>query len=175
MVQKYIRGAQLIFIGKVISSDEQGYKLQVMDVFKGNIKPDTILTGTNENYCSSTPNEGIWILYGGFKNNEIIFHIAECGISRSLNDLSIVPPVPAPLHLIDSDEIENYYKEQQHERLPILLKNWINEYALLNAYRNSVQQEKLVKSNSKDYLSYIAIGVSILALGIALFKKKGAV
>lgn len=114
------------------------------------------------------PSVGLGIFYAQL-NKDGTLDISECSISRNLNFLSKNDPrivvestIGKP---VDLDEVKA-------ARQPLLLKNWMNEYALLNAYRNNHQKEEEPQTTNSDYLSYLAVALSLVAILMAFFKKQ---
>ncbi|GAA4314496.1 hypothetical protein GCM10023183_34710 [Nibribacter koreensis] len=163
-VKKNINRTEFIFLGEVIRSNEKTFTLKVIDAFKGDIKADSILTGDSQRSgCLIIPNEGFWIIYANSVEGKLI-EISLCGISRELTGLTTSTP---PLVLEKASNASIDYEEYQNLHQITLVKNWVNEYALLTAYRNR-QQKKVQPVSSKDYLAYLAIGLSAMAIVLSV-------
>lgn len=102
-----------VFIAHVyeISPDKHNIKVEIKEVFKGDLPAGLKLTFQNNYSCE--PFIGIlgdWILYGNVKNNEFI--VNDCGVSRSLihpeqsRFFKPSPPPPPPSTLKDSISVK---------------------------------------------------------------------
>lgn|SRR5690554_452956 len=92
---------ELIFIGELIKSNEDGsYEFKIIEFFKGK-QPDSTVMGKYQTSCSAFPDmtERIWLVYANPDENGII-DINSCGLSRSfeapflMNEKATVPPPP---------------------------------------------------------------------------------
>ncbi|MFC6997598.1 hypothetical protein [Rufibacter roseus] len=189
VVQDYIEKSHSIFIGEVIGKKEEFLVVKVVDVFKGNPK-DTILF--EPDFISGISDRkleqweiGIRIFYIKEILNNVYVELlinSSCGMSRDLSSLypGVIPPDLPPPPLPSSNEKDKKrYKDYQNEyiidlqnRKIQLVKNWINEYALLNAYRNNHLSSEPAEPDNKNYLSYLALALSIIAVFIAFFRKQ---
>ncbi|MBB6610946.1 hypothetical protein H7F15_07855 [Pontibacter sp. Tf4] len=170
-VQKHLGKADLIFIGEVISSEGDQFAMKALDIFKGEIKGDTVY-GEMTNTCTYAPEDGLWIVYAAVGGNGKI-ELDMCSLTRSLTGLGANPPPPPPMpgENISEEEQEERAKAHYPKTLPLHLKNWINEYALLVGYRNSIAEPE-PEVDQKNYINYAALLISLLALIITLLKKK---
>ncbi|GAB3829611.1 hypothetical protein [Pontibacter rugosus] len=184
-VQREIRKSEVIFLGEVIASDGFNYSMRVIDVFKGDIASDTIHS-TYRDKCYLPPSEGVWIVYSKYDDTEQGALLRDMSsLSRSVthplsNNLPYVLPPPSPSIRSDSaamvkykEEQERFIKNQEMEMLPVFLKNWMSEYAMLTAYKSSNSSHLTAQSTDKEFdiTSYIALGLAITALAIVLLKK----
>lgn len=170
-VYQILGGSSFVFIGDVISHNDSTYTIKVLDVIKGEAETDT-LTGYNHlsNSCSKYVTKGMWVIYTRLDDSGRIPVIDGCSISRSLSnpEFSFVPPLPGK-HL-DSLQLEELTETQKQEQLPLHLTSWMNEYAILAAYKNKSQVSEKGES-SISVLTYVAIGLALIALLVALLKK----
>ncbi|PRY05335.1 hypothetical protein CLV24_13015 [Pontibacter ummariensis] len=171
-VYKNIKESSLVFVGDVISLSDSTYTVKVLDVIKGEAGAAT-LVGYNypTSSCSKSVTEGMWIIYTSLNENGYIPEIDGCSISRNLSnpEFSYVPPLPSE-HL-DSLQIEELVETQEQEQLPLHLKSWMNEYAILTAYRNQTKASETEEESGNNQLTYVALGVALIALLVALLKK----
>ncbi|ARS34109.1 hypothetical protein CA264_00885 [Pontibacter actiniarum] len=122
-----------------------------------------------------TVTKGLWIIYTGLDKQGRIPEIPACGLvlSRSLtepeNQFIIIPPLPS--EHFDSVASEAVYKAQEREQLLLHMKNWMNEYALLTAYRDQAKALEPTEEYGSDTLANVALGLALLALLVALLKK----
>ncbi|WP_207435572.1 hypothetical protein [Sabulibacter ruber] len=170
VVQRELSFYPIVFIGEVLfpSSYEGKYSVRVVDSFKGEAKVDAIMSISTSGGCSMKPSAGLGIFYAQL-NKDGTLDISECSISRNLNFLSKNDPrivvestIGKP---VDLDEVKA-------ARQPLLLKNWMNEYILLNAYRNNHLKAEEPQTNNPDYLSYLAVALSLMAVLVAFFRKQ---
>ncbi len=89
-VKKTIKSADVIFIGKLVSSTEDYYQFKVFETFKGTIKNGEIIEGYYPTSCSGRPYhklKGFWVFYGYYEkmDDEKILNYSSCGPTRSLN------------------------------------------------------------------------------------------
>ncbi|HEY4651631.1 MAG TPA: hypothetical protein VIG72_09460 [Pontibacter sp.] len=170
-VYKNIETSGLVFIGDVISHNDSTYSIKVLDLIKGEAGTDT-LSGYNypTSSCSKSVTEGLWIIYTSLDESGRIPEIDGCSISRNLSnpEFSYVPPLPGK-HL-DSLQLEELKETQAQEQLPLHLKSWMNEYAILAAYRNQANDSEKEESGNKT-LTYVALGLAVIALLLGLLKK----
>ncbi|WP_347158289.1 hypothetical protein [Pontibacter chitinilyticus] len=188
IVQEEIRKNELIFLGEVLTSDGFNYSMRVIDVFKGEILSDTVY-GSYKHKCYLPPTEGIWVVYSKFEKTEKGLRLLDMSsLSRSLSHplSNNIPFLPNPSELIAARATMNdsAYKqvvkvmfeeveaEEERKMLPVFLKNWMNEYAMLTANRRvySSRPESLA-DKAHNITSYVALGVALIALVIALLKK----
>ncbi len=147
--------------------DKDSYSVFVLDAFKGNIKVYDSLIIQVENSCWIRFDLGIGIFYADLDKNGTL-NVSECSISRNLDFLSTEKP------LVLKNAMGKPAKEEEElKRRTLLLKNWMNEYALLNAYRNSHQKVEEPQTSKSDYLSYLAVALSVVAVLVAFFRKLG--
>ncbi|MER2995915.1 hypothetical protein [Pontibacter populi] len=170
-VHNAIEYSDIIFIGeRVINTRdenfEEKYSFKIIEAIKGNIKAGEIIHGKTHNSCSGSPNtKGLWIIYATLEDDGLIdYAYTGCGASRSLSGPYV--PVPAP-HL---DNYE-YYKEQTAKLYPEYLKEWQNEYILLQSFKNQHAEAAIGNKLNNRFLTYIAIITAIIALVIAILKK----
>lgn len=176
LVRDKIEKTELIFIGEVFSLERGIYKVRVVDLFKGKVASDTLIGYNSYNDCySMTLTKGLWIFYTGLDKQGRIPEIPACGLilSRSLtepeNQFIIIPPSPS--ENLDSVAIESFYKAQEREQLLLHMKYWMNEYALLTAYRDQGKALESTGENNTDALTYVALGLALVALLVLLAKK----
>ena len=184
-VQREIRNSDVIFLGEVIASDGYNYSMRIIDVFKGNIASDTVHS-TYRDKCYLPPSEGIWIVYSKFDDTKQVLQLRDMSsLSRSVshplsNNLPLLLPPPSPSIRSDSaamvkynEEQEKFIKTQEMEMLPVFLKNWMSEYAMLTAYKRSNSSHITAQSTDKelDITSFVALGLALIALVIAILKK----
>lgn len=156
-----------IILGEVVSSDNDIYSIVVLDTFRGNAEVyDTVTIEVNK-YCWVEFEPGLGVFYGEL-NKEGIIEVSECSISRNLSFLSGAYP---SLELESAIGKPVDLEKEELKRQSLLLKNWILEYALLNAYRNSHPKQPQPQTPNKDYLSYLAVALSIIAV-LAVFVRK---
>ncbi|MCX2741400.1 hypothetical protein [Pontibacter anaerobius] len=171
-VYKNIAANSLVFIGDVLSHNDSTYTIKVLDVIKGEAVADTIF-GYNHltSSCTKYVTEGMWVIYTKLDKEGRIPEIDGCSISRNLSnpEFSYVPPLPGE-HL-DSLQLEELVESQEQEQLPLHLKSWMNEYAILAAYRNQAKASETEEESGNNLLSYVALGVALIALLVALLKK----
>ena len=170
-VYQTLGGSSFVFIGDVINHNDSTYTIKILDVIKGEAEADTLI-GYNHltNSCSKYVTEGLWVIYTHLDENGRIPEVDGCSISRSLSnpELSYVPPLPGKQ--LDSLKFEELIETQKQEQLPLHLKSWINEYAILAAYKNKSQVSGK-EDSSNSVLTYVAIGLALMALLVALLKK----
>lgn len=170
-VYKNIETSSLVFIGDVISHNDSTYSIKVLDLIKGETATDT-LTGYNyqTSSCSKFVTEGLWVIYTRLDESGRIPEIDGCSISRNLShpESSYVPPFPGK-HL-DSLQLEELIETQANKQLPLHLKSWMNEYAILAAYRNQANKSEKEESGNNT-LTYVALGLAIIALLVGVLKK----
>ncbi|MHA6247274.1 hypothetical protein ACXYMU_05000 [Pontibacter sp. CAU 1760] len=155
-----IKQSDLIFIGDVISENGNSYAFRVVEVFKGEIKADTVFGEAREG-CSMTPYiDGLWVIYTDVDEKGIIdFDV--CSLSRSLTTFSPLPPYP------DSAITESLYTSIRGKSLPLAMRDWVNEYTLLlnlkdakNVVGKETNQTEPVKLEDKKvatkFIAYIA-------------------
>lgn len=152
-VQRDYATSELVFMGEVISVGEQGYKVKVIDVFKGNISPDTILIAEYDS-CSWLASKGLCMVYGNISDKGTL-EVSGCSISRNLGGLFLVKPIPTP-PLVEDYFTEKANDELQAEGLPILARKWLIELSMLRMFRK-IQKEYQAAENNKDILIYIAL------------------
>ncbi|WP_210463708.1 hypothetical protein [Rufibacter roseolus] len=183
VVQKYIQESETIFLGEVIGSKDKSTIIKVLDVFKGEVSTDTIYLSADIDYeplgyVKKWP-MGVAIFYtkqASVNSYKEVLINKSCGMSRSITDL----PTFRPLELQISEKSEMFSENELLQReaeaymriQPLLLKNWINEYALLNAYRNSHQKVEEPQFSKSDYLSYLAVALLMVAVLVAFFRKQ---
>ncbi|MFC0606527.1 hypothetical protein ACFFGQ_02245 [Rufibacter quisquiliarum] len=173
VVEKYMDKSSLIFIGKISPAEQDDVvSVKVIDVFKGNIRTDSVFKYEVNTSCPSLPKEGLSIIYAIYEDDGTI-EIPSCGITRSIDKFptSQIPP------FLFSDETPETEIRASPDRgiatsAPLLLKNWMLEYALLNAYRNSHPKQPQPQTPNKDYLSYLAVALSIIAVLAVFFRKQ---
>ncbi|RDV12577.1 hypothetical protein DXT99_22700 [Pontibacter diazotrophicus] len=167
-----IDNSDLIFIGdrisyKKLDNYEEKYSFKVLEAFKGNIEPGDTIHGKTHDSCSGSPHiEGLWVVYARVKEEGLIdYSYPGCGASRSL----IVPDVPLP----PPTNFEEDLKKSQTEALPAFLRDWHNEYIILQNFKNKKQSTKVDNDDSERYgiLVYVAFGLALAALIVALVKK----
>ncbi|WP_139361990.1 hypothetical protein [Hymenobacter sp. CRA2] len=167
-VRTELERSSYVFIGEVISASRGSYQVRVVELFKGAIKSDT-LTGLNEHMtsCGLTVTPGLWIFYAGLNDEGYIMPLDLCSLSGSLTEPGFILIPPPPGVKPDSADQEAYIEEQLRQQLPLYLKNWLNEYALLNAYRNE-HFPNTQSSSASTLPAYAALGLSMLALALVL-------
>ena len=93
--------SELIFIGELTESNEDGsYEFRIIELFKGDV-PDSVVAGEYRTSCSAFPDTGehFWLVYANPNANGVI-DINSCGLSRSfefpflMNEQASVPPPP---------------------------------------------------------------------------------
>ncbi|WP_156180593.1 hypothetical protein [Rufibacter radiotolerans] len=122
--------------------------------------------------CSAIYYLGFGVFYSTQMDDGGI-NVSDCSISKVLPPLSQGLVLPPPSGY--KGDINKYYLHNgfnQAEESFLLTTNWTIEYALLNAYRNNHREEVKTQINNKDYISYIALALSILAVFIAFFRKR---
>lgn len=163
----------IIFIGERVSytrdeNFEEKYSFKVIEAIKGNIKTGDLIHGRTHSSCSGGPNiEGLWIIYATLKEDGLIdYNYTGCGASKSLSG----PYVPVPAPHLDNEE---YYKEQSAKLYPEYLRDWQNEYTLLQSYKN--QRSSIDSNNDRSsetmLLTYLAIILSLIAIVTAIWKR----
>ncbi|MGV3540369.1 MAG: hypothetical protein ACO1OQ_11190 [Rufibacter sp.] len=170
VVEGYIDKAPLIFIGKITPTKEEVVSIKVIDVFKGELRTDSIFNYTTNTSCVSIPNEGLAVIYAKYEDDSTI-DIPPCGISRSIENFytSQIPFFEIPHEKLTTERLPD---RGEGNSAPLLLKNWMLEYALLNAYRNNHQKQPQLQEVSKVYLSYLALALSMVAVLVAFFRKQ---
>ncbi|KAA3439413.1 hypothetical protein [Rufibacter hautae] len=185
IVQQYIQESDAIFIGEVIGAKNHTTIIKVLDVFKGKVSTDTVYLSADLRYESLGFIKkwplGVTIFYTQptSANSYVEFLINNsCGMSRNLTELpTFTPVVPVTQDVLsgmtyDEDKLLREVEASYRQIQPFLLKNWINEYALLNAYRNNHREEEEPQSSKSDYLSYLAVALSLVAVLVAFYRKQ---
>ncbi|OKL41591.1 hypothetical protein [Pontibacter flavimaris] len=189
IVQEEIRKNEVIFLGEVLTSDGFNYSMRVIDVFKGEILSDTVY-GSYKHKCYFPPLEGIWVVYSKFESTEKGLRLlGMSSLSRSLSHplSNNIPLLPNPSEVIAAraaikDDsvykqvvnvmVEEVEAEEERKMLPVFLKNWMNEYAMLIAYRRGYSSRpESLPDKVQNITSYVALGLALVALVIALLKK----
>lgn len=170
-----IKNSDLIFIGEVIKAEGESYSFKVIDVFKGSIASDTIHGEAHgPGSCSITPYiGGLWVVYT-HQDERGMIDLTFCNLSRSLIKLS--PGLPPP----GSEFTEGkYYPAWSGKDLPVVLQEWMQEYTMLASLKKEnpapVPKEEVITEekevNNNNILNYVAIGLALIALLVALLKK----
>jgi hypothetical protein len=168
MVDVDIKHSDLVFIGNRISYSREyptigDYSLKVTEVFKGNIKEGDTINGKAFSGCSTGPYvEGLWIVYATQEEGGLI-DMDGCGLSRSLHEPEV--PLPAPTNF------DEELKKKQTAALPAFLRDWHNEYILLQNYKSRTLATESEGKEDSTTLVYIAIGLALAALVVSLWKK----
>jgi len=172
-VKRNIERSDLIFIGNLLSSEGDKYSFEVIEVFKGEVASDTIHGEAIEG-CSITPYiDGLWIIYDRVEEREGMIDLTFCNLSRSLITLSKGIPPPG-IEKADKGVDITWDKD-----LSVALRDWAQEYAMLVSLKNeqpvAVPQEEITteekNASSSGLLTYVAIGLALIALLVALIKK----
>jgi hypothetical protein len=166
-VKANIKHSDLIFIGNRISYSQEyptigEYSFKVIEVFKGNINEGDIVSGKTFG-CSTSPYvKGLWIVYATQKKGGLI-DMDGCGLSKSLSEPEV--PLPPP------DSFDKELQERKFEAFPAFLREWHNEYILLQNFKSrTLTNEGIVKKDNTT-LVYIAIILALAALAVSLWKK----
>lgn len=183
-VQNEIKDSEVIFLSEVIASDGFNYSMKVIDIFKGKVEADTIF-GSYKHKCYLAPKEGMWIVYSKLENTPKGLQLKDLSsLSRSLshplsNNIPEYPAPPTSEVRADSaamveyhEKLDEFILEKEREMLPVFLKNWMCEYAMLLAYRRNESNPVASQPSSSNAISYIALGFAFLALVIAFKRKK---
>lgn len=172
-VREYVNNSELVFIGEAFTGENAKYGIKVLDVFKGDITPGTVLYGVSQSSCSQSAGEGIWIVYTSVLPDGLI-DLELCSLTRSITDpyLFTPPPLPPPELGINYDSLMDEVNDHRQEELGVFLKNWSAEYAMLVAYRNNSAKSIAEQEDKSGYLTYIAVGLALIALIVALLRKK---
>jgi hypothetical protein len=177
-VYREVEESDIVFIGNRITYNrkdnfEEEFSFRVVDPIKGNIALGDTVFGTTPHGCSGSPHvEGLWVVYATVEEDGLISYDNEdCSLSRSLS-----VPYLAPFKLDSVTSYATYTKvieERRTEELPLFLLNWQNEYVILQSLR--IQEQPTEDSgNSQEgsrILSYIAVGLALVALVVALLIK----
>jgi hypothetical protein len=166
-----IKKSEAVFIGEVVAYDDSTYKMKVLDVFKGKIEADTLVGYNKNSDCTNIITQGMWIIYTNLDGNKRIPEVSLCSLSRSLSEPLLNFPPPPPRQQLDSLALSEREKVYEREVMNLHLKNWINEYAILNAYKNQNMASELREGSGNNFLTYAAIAVALLALIVAVLKK----
>lgn len=183
IVQEELRRSEVVFLGEVLTSDGFNYSMRVLDVFKGKVDADTVY-GFYRHKCYLPPTEGIWIVYSKFDNTTEGLRLKDLSsLSRSLSHplSNNIPEYPAPPTLetrADSaamiaynEKVDEFILERERRMLPIFLKNWFSEFAILSAFKQGNANKGKIHAPEGNFISYIALGVACGALLIVLLKK----
>ncbi len=166
---KHVRGfyewADKSFVGNLIYSENDTYKFEVVQAFKGVEFRDT-LWGKYNNSCSLVPKEkGFWIVYASTldsTNNEI--DIDACTSSKNLNSNR--------QYLYDNEIIETKEYEVKKEYTQNLIElSLLQELSKTNqptSPTKHLQKEK----DSNNWLSIIAIILAIISILLNLNSRK---
>lgn len=172
-VREHINNSELVFIGEAFTVENAKYGIKVLDVFKGDITPGTVLYGMPQSSCSQSAGEGIWIVYTSVLPNGRI-DLELCSLTRNItNPYLFTPPPPPPPELgINYDSLMGKVDDHRQEELGVFLRNWSAEYAMLVAYRNNNANSIAEQEDKSSYLTYIAVALALIALTVALLRKK---
>ncbi|ALI98203.1 hypothetical protein [Rufibacter tibetensis] len=172
VVENYIDRASIIFIGKITPSKQEVVSVKIIDVFKGELRIDLTFEYRMNSSCISLPKEGLAIIYARYENDSTI-EIPSCGITRSINNFYTCS---IPNHSLLDGKLDfntvDLVDKGEASSAPLLLKNWMIEYALLNAYRNNHRKVEEPQASGPYYLSYLAVALSIVAILVAFFRKQ---
>lgn len=114
---------ELIFVGRVTEiRDDGSYKLEIFELFKGELNGSNIINGIWGDSCAIIPqnlNE-TWLIYTNF-NSEGTISISQCDLSRSFQfpfyyGSHLLPPPPPfglndPLKILELESLTIEYKK----------------------------------------------------------------
>ncbi|RSK33200.1 hypothetical protein [Hymenobacter metallilatus] len=101
--------SQHVFVGEVMSASGNTYRVRPIDIFKGQIKADT-LTGFNNlsSSCGLTVTPGIWVFYTTLNHDGTIHELSLCGLSTNLSNPKFAS-MPPPPSREDKATLDRYY------------------------------------------------------------------
>lgn len=168
LVQPSLDQSAHVFVGQVLPRDNGTFQVAVLDVFKGASLPDTLIAeAAQADGCNKLISTGLWIFYLPRLNNKRIPVLDACNMSSRLTKPDLAVTLPASSRTLDSAAIRLFIERQQSRQQAIFTQNWLDEYALLCAYRR--RHNATVSSLNFTIPAAVSLALTISTAFLLLF------